>query len=612
MKGAFRLRGAVALVLLATTAIVSFRMSQQATEVLDLGPTRDEFCNALASGSSPLFVAASALHNWLQLTVLLRLGASVAFLVWLHETLVAVGKVAPDRVLISPTWATWGAFAPGLNIVAPIIGVADALSFWREQRFAVTRWIAFVVAGVWWFLVLSAALRTFWVLPYLARDEWRRDDDFSSVVQALHTSAASATVATIATAVLIVVVTTLRATASSNRDLSASRITPSYANAPYELLQGLTQIGAFGMLLVGLLLRNTRFDLSPVLIVAGGAQMALSRRFKRATWDQVLRNDPRPPIVLLRPFDADYTQVYDDRVSLEEAIADGVVGRGPFLTVGLPGEWPPRAGAARRQVSHDEWQRVVDQLIRTAGYLVVIVGGKDPNQPTAGGFAWEFERIVAYGRLRDTAIVIPPVDSEGAWKRFISHLSNEVAQALPAIDASNGGVLSATSEGRVCVVYTVHQAGYAQAIANWLDVRQGNPGAARPIPGAIHKPKWAARMREVRVWIYGFTSLLGLVAFGGVCVYGACGSGRESIDVRVSTAFCNNEHATASGFTEPCARVTMGSSTANADWVGWFEVETPVDAEGNPVVPSTATVELAGDSVERPVRFDDRWAMKCR
>ncbi len=218
------------------------------------------------------------------------------------------------------------------------------------------------------------------------------------------------------------------------------------------------------MLVAGVLLRNMDSALSPVLIVTGGAQMAVSRRFKRKTWDQALQSDPRPPIVLLRPFDTDYTQVYANNVSLEEALAKGVAGRGPFLTIGLPGEWPPRAGAARGQVPHDEWQRVVDHLIRTAGHLILIVGGKAPNQPTAGGFAWEFERIVACGRLRDTAIVIPPIDSEAAWKRFISHLSSEASQSLPAVDASCGGVLSATPEGHASVVYTMHQAGYAQAV----------------------------------------------------------------------------------------------------------------------------------------------------
>ena len=139
-------------------------------------------------------------------------------------------------------------------------------------------------------------------------------------------------------------------------------------------------------------------------------------KYDAPTAGEILAADPRPPVVYLRPFDADAQVLpatrgaarltgwlnYAASVSPEQELALILARVGPVIAIGRPGERLPELGAARRYVSDDEWQEVIRGLITEAA-LVVIRAGDTPN------LWWELEHAVRAAARRVVIVALGPL-----------------------------------------------------------------------------------------------------------------------------------------------------------------------------------------------------------
>jgi hypothetical protein len=125
----------------------------------------------------------------------------------------------------------------------------------------------------------------------------------------------------------------------------------------------------------------------------------LGRRMRVSEAERVLAEDVRAPIVYLRPFGADRTQIANRlssraRISpregfektYEERLARTLRKVGPFVAVGDPTERLPLTGAARVYAADEEWQETVDQLTDRAGVVILHAGEGD-------GLTWEVRHV---------------------------------------------------------------------------------------------------------------------------------------------------------------------------------------------------------------------------
>ncbi len=110
-------------------------------------------------------------------------------------------------------------------------------------------------------------------------------------------------------------------------------------------------------------------------------------RMRAELAQEVLAEDARPPVVYLRPFEADRRERWYER-----RIARAVKELGPVITVGRPQEeLPATPYMAREYLLEDEWQARVLDLIDRAQLLILSVG-------TSAGVVWELEQVVRLER----------------------------------------------------------------------------------------------------------------------------------------------------------------------------------------------------------------------
>jgi hypothetical protein len=143
----------------------------------------------------------------------------------------------------------------------------------------------------------------------------------------------------------------------------------------------------------------------------------VGRRMRTVDGWELMKTDPRPPVIYLRPFQEDDRRTYDAPVghrqggktvpaatgspaTRERAIARQLGQIGPFIAVGKPGDSLAPLGAARIYVSDDEWRSVVTSLVNRAAAVIL--------QPEATpGTLWE---LILVGRsidLRRVLLLVP-------------------------------------------------------------------------------------------------------------------------------------------------------------------------------------------------------------
>lgn len=115
----------------------------------------------------------------------------------------------------------------------------------------------------------------------------------------------------------------------------------------------------------------------PLMLLVGSLILATRRRARRFKINphQRLLEDKRPPILYLRPFQADVdSELVRSNETLEELLVSVLDEIGPPVAVGVPGEDLPALGAIRLHFPHREWQGKVRTLM-SISQLVVIQAG---------------------------------------------------------------------------------------------------------------------------------------------------------------------------------------------------------------------------------------------
>lgn len=141
---------------------------------------------------------------------------------------------------------------------------------------------------------------------------------------------------------------------------------------------------------------------------------------------EVLRRDPRPLVLYLRSFKDDHLKIRvggprrrswldsfaHPRVDrFEEVLAWNLWQFGPVVALGLPGQKLPPLGAARATLSDQSWRQEIEQWMRQAQVIVVVLGRSE-------GLAWEISRLVALDIWYKAILVIPPAAENEVRQRW--------------------------------------------------------------------------------------------------------------------------------------------------------------------------------------------------
>jgi hypothetical protein len=148
-------------------------------------------------------------------------------------------------------------------------------------------------------------------------------------------------------------------------------------------------------------------------LVVALALTTRGRRMRAEGAERLLGEDPRPPVVYLRPFDADRAAIANRMASrlrvpprqrfestYEERLARTLRHAGPFVAVGDPTEGLPVLGAARLYAADTEWQETVNDLIARAAVVLLHAGEGE-------GLAWEVRHVTALGAPERVILSLP-------------------------------------------------------------------------------------------------------------------------------------------------------------------------------------------------------------
>ena len=144
---------------------------------------------------------------------------------------------------------------------------------------------------------------------------------------------------------------------------------------------------------------------------------------------EVCAEDDRPPVIYLRPFDADRRHGW-----YEQRIARAMKTLGPIVTVGRPQEkLPATEYIARDYLPDGEWQEHVLGLIERAELVILRMG-------RSAGLAWEVEQLVRQGRPGRLIVCFGPEavprligrrDSVTAYQEFCAQFGRLFPHGLP-------------------------------------------------------------------------------------------------------------------------------------------------------------------------------------
>ena len=184
------------------------------------------------------------------------------------------------------------------------------------------------------------------------------------------------------------------------------------------------------------------------LLVGAAAGIRTGLRLRAPDAAEVLRRDPRPPIVFLRPFQEDHRLVYGSPIGQRKGGEDPVRSKGktgheqtlahllrkagPFIAIGQPGEKLVTLGAARSYVSDDDWQNEVESMVRRAGAVVL--------QPElSSGTMWEVDLVARAADLKRLLLIVPNPKLRPLRYWRIRELAHErLDLVLPAADECPG------------------------------------------------------------------------------------------------------------------------------------------------------------------------------
>lgn len=155
-----------------------------------------------------------------------------------------------------------------------------------------------------------------------------------------------------------------------------------------------------------------------------------ARRHDAVCMSHTLKNDPRFPIVYLRPFSEDRktdhplgTWLTMQTRSEEEQLIHVFKDVGPVIAIGDPREKLPTLGAERTYFRNDKWQSEVLEMLGKAQFVILRAG-------TSKGFLWEIEMVVKL--VRPEQIIILTGKKKNEYEEFCQQINNRLPQPLPA------------------------------------------------------------------------------------------------------------------------------------------------------------------------------------
>jgi hypothetical protein len=184
------------------------------------------------------------------------------------------------------------------------------------------------------------------------------------------------------------------------------------------------------------------FALGIGILCKGVLNLNLSRQYFAPSADELLRRDPRPPVVYLRTFDADDIDPPSPTVmdyirgegtfeetfgaTEEEQLALAMNELGPFIAIGRPYDPLPKLGAARVRVSDDQWQAKVAEWMKRAGLVVLRLGMTE-------GIEWETAHIGEHVSPEKIVLLLPFTPANG-YNELRDRLSSHFRRGLPAVN----------------------------------------------------------------------------------------------------------------------------------------------------------------------------------
>jgi hypothetical protein len=176
-------------------------------------------------------------------------------------------------------------------------------------------------------------------------------------------------------------------------------------------------------------------NIRDTVFAAGGALFVWTKRKSALRGTAVREIDRRPPVLLLRSFDDDMMAVKDARgsrstdlhrkgMTFERVVQDHLSPFGPFVAIGRPEEPLSPLGAARDYVPDAVWQDEVQQRIRDAAIVLLIIG-------TSRGLAWELSRLRDLAQLHKLILLFPPTDD--VVNRWLALFARDRATGFPIL-----------------------------------------------------------------------------------------------------------------------------------------------------------------------------------
>ncbi len=174
-----------------------------------------------------------------------------------------------------------------------------------------------------------------------------------------------------------------------------------------------------------------------VLLFGGGAALAgigtglswLGARFRQPGAAELLARDDRAPVVFLRSFSADNQLAvttsswpFQRALTLEERMTRALSTLGPVVALSDPADPFGFLGAARMDVDDDAWQQRVEELCRSAGWVVFYAGDSPSLQ-------WEIDLITSIVDPRRVIVFIG--GARQAYEGFGEHWAGATGVPWP-------------------------------------------------------------------------------------------------------------------------------------------------------------------------------------
>jgi hypothetical protein len=174
-------------------------------------------------------------------------------------------------------------------------------------------------------------------------------------------------------------------------------------------------------------------------VYVGATKLLLrGKKMMSASVDELLKADPRRPVLYLRSFLDDHAAskllsgiqtpwavIFGEVETEEEMLTKILSDFGPLICIGKPGEEYPELGASRMYVTQEEWHEKVKDLLARASMVVLRLGQTE-------GFWWELEHSIQELNPRALLIFVPYIADTTARDKIRQRAETLCPKPLPA------------------------------------------------------------------------------------------------------------------------------------------------------------------------------------